>query len=207
MGSFEHWNRRLHYYLGLYFLFFLWLFSLSGLLLNHGDWKFAQFWPMRSETTYEAGVTLPQEGSDLDRARAVMRQLGIAGEIDWPGQREAEVFAFNANRPGRMNQVRVETATGRATVKRIEVNAWGIVQFLHTFSGVRMNRPEMSRDWALTTAWVVAMDALAVGLIVMVLGGYYMWWRLRAKRRFGLLALAAGVLCCALFTSGLLWLT
>ena len=28
-------NRRAHYYLGLYFLFFLWLFAFTGLLLNH----------------------------------------------------------------------------------------------------------------------------------------------------------------------------
>ncbi len=34
----EVWNRKLHYYLGLYFLFFLWLFSLTGLMLNHQQW-------------------------------------------------------------------------------------------------------------------------------------------------------------------------
>ena len=28
-------NRKGHYYLGLYFLLFLWLFALTGLLLNH----------------------------------------------------------------------------------------------------------------------------------------------------------------------------
>ena len=27
----EGWNRRLHYYLGLFFLLFIWLFSLTGL--------------------------------------------------------------------------------------------------------------------------------------------------------------------------------
>ena len=36
--AFEVWNRKLHYYLGLYFLFFLWLFSLTGLMLNHQQW-------------------------------------------------------------------------------------------------------------------------------------------------------------------------
>ena len=35
----ETWNRTFHFYLGLYFLFFLWLFSLSGLMLNHGQWR------------------------------------------------------------------------------------------------------------------------------------------------------------------------
>ncbi|HEX6070876.1 MAG TPA: hypothetical protein VFZ18_13670, partial [Longimicrobiaceae bacterium] len=44
-GSVElrSWTRRLHYYLGLYFLLFIWLFSLTGLLLNHSDWGFAEF--------------------------------------------------------------------------------------------------------------------------------------------------------------------
>ena len=43
----EAWNRRLHFYLGLYLLFFIWLFALTGLLLNHPKWSFADFWPMR----------------------------------------------------------------------------------------------------------------------------------------------------------------
>jgi hypothetical protein len=43
-GGYRVWNRKLHYYLGLYFLFFVWLFALSGLLLNH-SWTFAGFWP------------------------------------------------------------------------------------------------------------------------------------------------------------------
>ncbi len=34
-GALRTWNRRLHYYFGLYFLFFTWLFALTGLLLNH----------------------------------------------------------------------------------------------------------------------------------------------------------------------------
>ena len=38
LRRFEFWNRKLHYYLGLYFLFFLWLFSLTGLMLNHQQW-------------------------------------------------------------------------------------------------------------------------------------------------------------------------
>ena len=52
-NRFGVWNRKLHYYLGLYFLFFLWLFALSGLLLNHSSWTFAQFWPNRQVSTFE----------------------------------------------------------------------------------------------------------------------------------------------------------
>ena len=42
------------------------------------------------------------------------------------------------------------------------------------------------------------MDALAAGLIIMVLGSYYMWFRLK-KRALGFAVLAAGFLCCGAF--------
>jgi hypothetical protein len=48
------------------------------------------------------------------------------------------------------------------------------------------------------------MDALAIGLIVMVLGSYYMWYRLKKKRALGIVVLSAGVLSCGLFVSGFL---
>ncbi|MDA0747822.1 MAG: hypothetical protein O2954_14970, partial [bacterium] len=55
----ELWNRKLHMYAGLYFLFFLWLFSFSGLMLNHSEWEFAQFWPRRVETSSEQAFRPP----------------------------------------------------------------------------------------------------------------------------------------------------
>jgi len=33
-AGFERWNRKLHFYTGLFLLFFMWLFAFSGLLLN-----------------------------------------------------------------------------------------------------------------------------------------------------------------------------
>src|SRR4051812_18187851 len=86
---FETWNRKLHYYLGLYFVFFLWLFLLTGLLLNHGQWSIAQTANQRRETRFERAVQIPANGSDLDRARIVARQLRLVGEIDFPAARQA----------------------------------------------------------------------------------------------------------------------
>lgn len=201
---FEIWNRKLHYYLGLYFLFFLWLFSVSGLLLNHGGWKFAEFWPNRTERSFEREIQVPPPGSDPWRARDLMRQLGLTGEIEWPsGPRAPNTFVFDVNCPGKMNRVTVDVLRRRAAVKQTGINAWGVLRVLHTFSGVRMNSPERTRDWIMTRVWVVSMDALAGGLLIMVLGSYYLWYRMKAKRSLGLLALAAGSLVCAWFVFGL----
>lgn len=200
----ESWNRKLHFYLGLYFLFFLWLFAFTGLLLNHGQWQFAQYWPERTESSYERSISPVASGSETDQAKRVMKELGLAGEIDWPSQPPAAgKLDFAVNRPGNLNRVSVDLAERRATVQSTRTNAWGVMNVLHTFSGTRSNNPAARRDWFLTFLWVFAMDALAVGLLLMVFSSYYMWYRFKKSHLFGWLVLGVGVLGCGVFVFGL----
>ena len=203
--AFVVWNRRVHYYLGLYLLFFCWLFAFTGLLLNHPRWEFAQFWPNRVQTTAEHTFELAPVTSDVDRARDLMRQLGLAGEIQWPARQSTGVFAFQVTRPGLVLDVKADLSAGRATVQRTALNAWGVLHVLHTFTGMPSTDSRHARDWTLTTVWALAMDAVAAGLIVMVLSSYIMWFRLKGKRVAGLVALLAGIVSCALFVAGLGW--
>jgi hypothetical protein len=201
------WNRKLHYYLGLYFLFFLWLFVFTGLLLNHPAWSFAEFWPNRKQSVFERQIQLPQTGTDLDQARELMRQLGIVGEIEWTATRSnPNAFDFRVSRPGQIFEIHTDFDRQSATVQRIGLNAWGVLRILHTFTGVRLGDTKNQRDWALTTVWALSMDALSVGLILMVLSGIYMWYGLKPKRYLGAVALALGILTCVWFAIGLkLW--
>ena len=77
-------------------------------------------------------------------------------------------------------------------------------QIFHTFSGSRFNQPASRRDWIVTTVWVLAMDALAAGLLAMVLGSYYMWWKLKKRKALGVVTLVLGFLSCGLFVAGVL---
>src|SRR2546428_9507193 len=91
---FKAWNQKLHIYLGLYFLIFLWLFAGSGLLLNHGP-MFAEFWSKRQQSTTERPIVIPPISNDLGRARELMRQLELAGEVEWTTtQTTADRFDF-----------------------------------------------------------------------------------------------------------------
>jgi len=201
VATFEKWNRKVHYYLGLFFLFFLWLFSLTGLLLNHGSWRIAAAANQRQETRYERTLTPVTGDSDLARARAVMRQLGLTGEIDLPAAAQAPGrFDFQVSRPKDATQIKLDLSTMRAAVQHFDNSGWAAFRIFHTFSGSRFNQPGSRRDWILTSAWVFAMDALAAGLIAIVFGSYYMWFRFKRKDlRLGVVALAAGYACCVLF--------
>ena len=138
------------------------------------------------------------------RAHDVMRQLGLTGEVEWPPPTPGRLD-FNIAIPRRALQVRVNLAQRRATVQEIDRSVWSALRISHTFSGSRYNNPRASRDWLLTSLWVFAMDALAIGLIVMVLGSYYMWYRLKPRRTFGWIVLFSGFITCGLFVFVLGW--
>jgi len=202
------WNRRFHYYLGLYLLFFCWLFAFTGLLLNHPRWQFAQFWPNRVQSSSVHEFQALNGNTDLTRARDLMQQLGIAGEIQWPARQPADgPFTFQVSRPGQVVEVKADLAMRRATLQQSTLNAWGVLHVLHTFIGVRAADPMNERDWVLTTVWALTMDAVAAGLIAMVFSSYIMWYRLKAKRRWGIVSLVLGFLGCGALVAGLRWLS
>jgi hypothetical protein len=207
MKRFRVWNRRAHFYIGLYFLFFTWLFAFSGLILNH-SWEFATFYPNRKITTWDARVKTPAMAvGNLAVARDVAGQLGVRGEIALgaaapvPGRLD-----FSVSRPGKVYQIQARLSEGSAHVIANQYNAWGIMHVLHTFTGISVTSSNQKRQWIVTTAWALAMDAVAIGLIAMIFSSYYMWWVLPKKRALGSLVLFAGCLSCILFVFGLRWI-
>jgi hypothetical protein len=92
------------------------------------------------------------------------------------------------------------------TVSHTEINAWGIMRVLHTFTGVRAGDSRNQRDWIPTTVWALSMDAVAGGIVFMVCSGLYMWYGLTTKRAAGLAALGMGATICGLFVWGLRWI-
>jgi hypothetical protein len=200
---FELWNRKLHYYIGLYLLFFVWLYSLTGLLLNHSTWQFQQFWPSRTVSAEERLIQDPAPAADLEQARELMRQFGIRGEITLPvGRPTSTRLEVRANRPGYNYLIVADLSQSWARLETTHVNGWGAVRALHEFIGASRVGSGTGRNWLVTSAWALSMDAVSLGLIVMVVGGYYLWWRLPRKRAWGVVALALGVLCCGAFVFG-----
>jgi hypothetical protein len=207
--AFERWNRKLHFYVGLFLLFFTWLFAFTGLLLNHPSWTFTEYWKNRHETQYERALDPFPAGiaGDLPQAREIMRQLNVTGEILWTTTRtNPDIFEFQVRRPGHYIFLNANLAQRKVNVRQADVNVWGVMKVLHAFSGVQMDDPRNRRDWALTSMWAFSMDAVAAGLIFMVLSSLYMWWILPGKRLTGAVGLALGTAACALFCFGLRWL-
>ncbi|HRY50407.1 MAG TPA: hypothetical protein P5186_20330 [Candidatus Paceibacterota bacterium] len=124
----------------------------------------------RQQSSSRRAIIAPAAGSDFAQAGEIMRQLGMRGEIEWTVTRsDASRFDFRVNRPGHIFEVQTDLDGNRATEKRIDLNVWGVMRILHSFTGVRMDDNRNGRDWFLTSVWVLAIDAVAAALILMVL--------------------------------------
>jgi hypothetical protein len=188
------WNRKIHVYFGLYFLLFIWLFAASGLILNH-HWEATQFYQTEEKQLSTHAITVPKGADDQAIAQALAGQLGLRGEVAASARSEEtpDLLKFQVGRPGTAFQVSADLAKASAEVEQRGPGAWRLLHTLHTFTGVSVRDETRQRNWAPTWLWVIAMDALAIGLLAMVGTGIYLWWQLRARRTAGLLALGAGV--------------
>ena len=182
-------NRKFHIHIGLLLLFFIWLFSLSGLILNHGDWKFTSFWEERQERKIDFTVPLSVLNHS-DPEIGVMEFLKISGEVQGL-QRTSEILAFRVQSPGIVSEVHINLTSGSGTEKMLKYNAWGKLRTLHTFNGMNKENHSQSPNWLITNIWRFTMDGIAIGLIVICISSWIMWYRVRKDYKIGYLILAS----------------
>lgn len=192
------WNQKLHVYAGLCLLVFVWLFAVSGLLLNHPKWTFAQFWPDRHESSTEQPVQLRPASTDMARARDLMAQLGLSGEIDQL-KVSADRFEFRLMTPSQITTVGVDLSGSRAHIQQIRVNGWGVLSALHHLTGVHQDMPALARNSTGAQLWCAVVGVVSVGLLLQVLGGLCIWLHRRERVVIGIAALLLGTFSCGFF--------
>ncbi len=186
------WNRKLHIHLGLFLLLFIWLFSFSGLLLNHGEWKISSFWDERKETKTVIPIHASNRSDSSTLLKDMMSQLKIAGEISdvkmW-----ADSLHFRVSKPGEVRTMEINFITGVCTQKEMQYNLAGKIRTLHTFNGVDKNNPDMQANWLITSVWKLSMDGIAIGLLLLCISSWIMWFKIRERYRWGWIVLIFGL--------------
>ncbi|KAA9035496.1 hypothetical protein FW778_21290 [Ginsengibacter hankyongi] len=185
------WGRKVHIHLGLFLLLFIWLFSFSGLLLNHGDWKISNFWDKRKETQIVTPIHASTSSDSSTRLKDIMSQLKIAGEISdvkmWP-----DSIYFRVSKPGEVRNMEVNFITGVCTQKELQYNLAGKIRTLHSFNGVDKNNPGRQPNWIITDIWRLSMDGIATGLLLLCISSWIMWFKIRERYRWGWFVLILG---------------
>ena len=185
-STFQKINRKVHVYAGLFSIIFVIFFGVSGFVLNH-RWKIGDWFSTRVEATQDITVSIPATGTDLEKARNILKQLNLDGEIHRiTSEPLKQSFSFDLQRPGQFAGVKLNSESGKGTVKTTDFNAWSIVHIMHTFSG------HGDKNWKWANIWKFFSDLSAVALVVLSVSGFIMWLRMKSARRWGLVALEAG---------------
>jgi len=187
-----YWNRKLHIYIGLFLLLFILFFSLSGLLLNHSQWKFTSFWKERNETEIITPLAIPVNLDSVSLLHNFMEQLNISGEISNVSL-TPDSINFRVVKPGTIQDIHIDFKSSMSDQKKIVFNWWGKMRILHTFNGSEKMNPGAHPNWLVTNIWRLSMDAIALGLIFLCLGSWIMWYKIRNDYSMGLIVLILGI--------------
>ena len=201
--TFSHFNRRLHLYLALLLLPWFSMYGASSLPFAHSQFfndldakKGLPTWNLRYEHALDAplpdsdpaslrrfGKTLLDDGSIRTSTYGVYRQS--------PTQINVYCYSF-------WHSTQLLYFTDRKLV-RAEDRRFRWDQFL---TGMHA-RGGFEQEGLLVRSWSVVVDLVQIGILLWIASGLVMWWELRAHRRWGLAAIAAGVVTFAAFALSL----
>jgi hypothetical protein len=187
-----YWNRKFHIYVGLVLLLFILFYSLSGLLLNHSQLKFASFWNERKVSEKILPVKIPANLDSSALIKHFMKQLNIAGEVN-NVKITQESINFRAGKPGINHEIRVDLKKSMIVRKDMVFNWWGKIRTLHTFNGSDKENPDAGPNWRVTRIWRLVADSIAIGLIFLCISSWIMWFEIRKNYPFGLIVLTLGI--------------
>jgi hypothetical protein len=188
--SFLYLVRRTHLYLGLFLLPWVIMFGVSSIPFNHNSPAAPPTWTRMAELPFSAAVPASGSAAELrDLGREMMNAAQISGGfyVNRPNPRQVNVNHPNFLRPTRIfyyiDQQRL-VAERREFVPRMFVTG------LHTRGGYSLGG---FWDWV----WALFVDAVSIGLLLWIVSGLIMWWKIpgTGPRRWGWLAVAGGAAC------------
>lgn len=195
--SLNKWNRKIHIYLGLFLLLFIWLFGISGLLLNH-HWEFANSWEKREVISYDKSIEISEERKKNILVYEITDQLNLNGSIvNLRYSSDSAYLNFIVSKPGLSYDIQAGLNDGKVKIKETKLDQWAIMRSLHTSRNPTLKEQNERYLNVIASIWSFSMDIVSVGLIIICLGGWYLWLQVERKRIYlGLISITGGFILC-----------
>lgn len=189
--------RSLHVYFGLFISPFILILSISVLAFNHAAFL-NQMKPVKSLPEIRTRLdNIPYDTTDLLTARAIIRKLGINGEINFINKNDNQIF-FPVHKPGLKTIVAVNTRTDSVVITRQVEGSIRAMNFLHIMPG--QHNAKIRGNSLYMKIWRLMADTMVYLLLFLVLSGIFLWYFLEFERNTGFYILLSGTL----FFTGLL---
>jgi hypothetical protein len=192
------WTRDLHLCLGLFVSPFVIAFAVSVFFLNHAkvDQAVAASVVTIRDVTIPAGLDVARGREAAERARELVNQAGLTGEIGFVRYvRSEQRVVIPVSRPGLEATVDVDLARRVAVISQRPTGLLESVAYLHKMPGP--HNAELRGNWFWIWLWRWLADWTVYLLLFISASGLYLWFAIKAERQIGLGLLAAGAVCFA----------
>jgi len=186
--TFDRINRRTHLYLALFLLPWLFMWGVTAVVFNHAPY-FQSFYDdgvPNFGTLEERPFTDGRRPDETERefAKRLKELAGLEGSYGtWrPNDHTLNVVVFDF---WNARQVVHHEEEGRITIQKRRDRWDQIMTGMHARGG-------FEQEALLPDLWAVMVDVGMVAILLWIGTGLVMWWNLKALRKWGLVALAAG---------------
>lgn len=196
----------IHLHTGLFISPFIFIFSVSALVLNHNfiDWQEDwQKWVFSVDDTVDRTVAfaIPSDDkSKIDYANDILLQLNISGEISNIFRDSIQMY-IPVTKPGHRISIRADLISGIAYIHSEQTNFWKKLIWLHKMPGP--HNANIRGNWIYTKIWESSVDFFVLCLFFSSITGITLWYYLKNERNIGLIALLVGFLSIASLVIGL----
>jgi hypothetical protein len=193
--------RRIHLYLGLILLPWFLLYGISSGVFNHAktfkEWSAdgRPDWIPRFERDYAFEIPTDDDAKRQAAARA-LTDLGLGTDQSFgtwqPNEHELVIYTHTF---WQATNVRLDTKANRVLVEDQRSTWDGFMIGAHARGGFK-------QELVLVDLWAAIIDLICLGMLLWVITGVYMWWRLPSTRRWGAVALGSGLITFAVLILG-----
>lgn len=191
--------RRTHMFLALFFFPWMLMYALSTLVMNHravfveryGDGPV----PFERERELAYDGTFPENAELPAIARQVLAGVGLDG-AHTVSRRADGAIVINRQDLLTPRRLTYSPATHTLVIEKMQHRPNTLLERFHRRRGY-------ATGYVLDTTWAVFVDLAIVAMVFWAGSGLWMWWEMKATRRFGLGALATGVCLFAIFLATL----
>ena len=187
MTGFDKVNRRTHLYLGLFLMPWLLMYGVSSFIIIHQPWFEADkrdVWQLLYEKEYHRAVN--SEADLRATAQEMLKDCNLEGAfwVEKPNPDTLHIDRFGFWESTRLTYAIKEQ---KLRVEHQKMNVPQAVMRMHFRGGY--DQPSFWDKF-----WGLLVDVACIGIIIWLVSGLVMWWRLPRLRTWGGIAVGGGIL-------------
>jgi hypothetical protein len=171
-------------YLALFLFPWMLMYAFSTLAMNHRAWFAAPASFEREREIVYDGV-FPDNTTPQVIARQILASVDLEG-AHGVTRRNDGTIVINRNDLVTPRRLTFRPADRRLLVERLPLRSNALLERFHRRRGY-------ATGYAMDTGWAVTVDVVIVAMLFWAGSGLWMWWEMKATRRFGLAAALSGV--------------